>query len=38
MCLTFTVALVPGKDTVLHPVTHQRVVDAHATVTEEHVT
>lgn len=32
---TFAVAFVPGEDTVLYAVTHQRSVDAHVAVTEE---
>lgn len=33
--LTFTLVLIPGVDTVLHAIAHQRVVYAHVAVTEE---
>lgn len=32
---TFAVAFIPGKDTVLNAVAHQRSVDAHVAVAEE---
>lgn len=32
---TFAVAFIPGKDTVLHTVAHQRGIDAHVAVAEE---
>ena len=35
--LTFTVVFIPGVDTILNPVAHQRVVDAHVAVAEERV-
>lgn len=34
---TFAVVFIPGVNTVLNPVAHQRVVNAHVAVTEERV-